>query len=84
MSHVMNMQSTGLDQPTLERIEAVPESKIPTIISSLECRFNNRITRDPRALHILFDYMGVGSRGYLLGWVLALQLIGESLPEDLA
>jgi len=80
----MNTLSTGLDQPTLERIEAVPESKIPFIISALEHRFNDRVTRNPKALHILFDYMGVGTRGYLLGWVLALKAIGEFLPSDLA
>lgn len=74
----------GLDQPTLERIEALPEKRIPAVISALEYRYMLPVARNPKSVFALLDSMGEGDRGYLYGWVLALQFIGESFPSDLA
>lgn len=74
----------GLDQPTRERVEAIPESKIPSVISTLEYRFAMPVSRNTKARQALFDSMGEGEFGYLLGWALALRILGIDFPEDLA
>lgn len=74
----------GPDQPTLERLKKIPESKIPMIISTLEYRFSLPVSRNLKARRALLDSMGSGSFGYLLGWALALRIIGEQFPSDLA
>lgn len=74
---------TGPDQPMKEKVKMVPESLIPVLIDALEYRYIVSVSRNPKSLRILLNSMGTGHLGYLLGWVSALETIGEKFPVDL-